>query len=121
MADYTDLELVEMEKEINKVYKQAQVEIQAKWDKYMAKAQPKVDKVHAAYVQAILHGTAEEMAKAKEAYEKAAFNMTLQNEHYQAMVNQVTNKLAETNQIALTYLNDQMPKVYCHSYNEFVE
>lgn len=121
MADYTDLELAKMEQAIHHTYTKAQKEIQAKWDKYMAKAQPKVDKAQSAYAQAMLHGTAEEMVKAKEAYEKAALNMTLQNEHYQAMVNQITDKLAETNQIALTYLNDQMPKVYCHSYNEFGE
>lgn len=121
MADYTALELAKMEQAIYHTYTKAQKEIQEKWDKYMAKAQPKVDKAQAAYAQAMLHGTVEEMAKAKEAYEKAALNMTLQNEHYQAMVNQVTDKLADTNQIALDYLNDQMPKVYCHSYNEFGE
>ena len=121
MADYTDLELAKMEQAIHHTYTKAQKEIQAKWDKYMAKAQPKVDKAQSVYAQAMLHGTPEEMVKAKEAYEQAALNMTLQNEHYQAMVNQITDKLAETNQIALTYLNDQMPKVYCHSYNEFGE
>lgn len=121
MADYTDLEIAKMEKEIHHTYTKAQKELQEKWDKYMAKAQPKVDKAQAAYIQAVADGNPVKAAKAKEAYEKAALNMTLQNEHYQAMVNQVTDKLADTNQIALDYINGQMPKIYCHSYNEFGE
>ena len=121
MADYTDLEIAKMEKEIHHTYTKAQKELQEKWDKYMAKAQPKVDKAQAAYIQAMADGNPVKAAKAKDAYEKAALNMTLQNEHYQAMVNQVTDKLADTNQIALDYINGQMPKIYCHSYNEFGE
>ena len=119
MPDYTDLELAEMEKQLNKIYKQAQSEIQEKWDKYMVKAQAKADKAQNDYIKALTNGDPNKANKAKDQYEKTMLNMTLQNEHYQAMINQVTDKLSETNEIALTYLNDQMPKIYCHSYNEF--
>lgn len=116
---YTDLELAKMEQAIYHTYTKAQKELQAKWDAYMNKVKPKVDKAWNEFMQMSFHGTPEEAAKAKEAYEKAALNMTLQDKHYQEMVSQVTEKLAETNQIALDYINNQMPKVYCHSYNEF--
>lgn len=120
MPNFTDIQIAEMEKELNKVYKAAQKDIQDKWDKYMAKAGPKVEKFKMAYENEMLFGTdANKLMSAKDKYEKALLNMTLQNSHYQAMVNQVTDKLSETNQIALDYLNDQMPKVYCHSYNDF--
>lgn len=123
MADYADLELAKIEKEIHQVYTQAQKELQEKWDKYMAKAQPKVNKAKAAAEAAMLDPNMDPVKaqKLSDAYQKAALNMTLQNSHYQEMVNQTTNKLAETNQIALSYINDQMPKVYCHSYNEFAD
>lgn len=123
MADYADLELAKIEKEIHQVYTQAQKELQDKWDKYMAKAQPKVDKAKAAAEAAMLDPNMDPVKaqKLNDAYQKAVLNMTLQNAHYQEMVNQTTNKLAETNQIALSYINDQMPKVYCHSYNEFAD
>lgn len=116
---YADLELDKMEKEIAVIYNTAKDELQEKWKAYMVKATKKTDNLYQAFVAANKTGNAEEIAKTKEAYEKAMLNMTLQNEHYQAMVNQITDKLAETNQIALTYINNQMPKVYCHSYNEF--
>lgn len=119
MPDYTDLELAKMEKQLNKIYKQAQGEIQEKWDKYMVKAQAKADKAQNDYIKALTNGDPNKANKAKDQYEKTMLNMTLQNEHYQAMINQVTDKLADTNQIALAYLNDQMPKIYCHSFNEF--
>lgn len=121
MPDYTDLELAKMEKQLNKIYKQAQSEIQEKWDKYMAKAQPKVDKVKAAAEAAMLDPNIDllKAQKLNDAYQKAMLNMTLQNKHYQAMVDQVTDKLTNVNQIALDYLNGQMPEIYCHNFNEF--
>lgn len=119
MPDYTDLELAKMEKQLNKIYKRAQGEIQEKWDKYMVKAKAKADKAQNDYIKALTDDDPNKVNKAKDQYEKIMLNMTLQNEHYQAMINQVTDKLADTNQIALAYLNDQMPKIYCHSFNEF--
>lgn len=120
MPSYTDIQLAEMEKELNKVYSQVQAELEDKWDKYMTKAQVKVDKLKNAYEHEVLFGTdTAKMTEAKQAYEKAMVNVTLKDEHYQAMVDQVTDKLADTNQIALNYLNDKMPGIYCHSYNEF--
>ena len=118
---YTDAELIAMEKQLNKIYTQANKDIQAKWDAYMKKADAKTNALHDKYENAMLFGTQDEMLKAKDAYEKACYNVTLKNQHYQDMVNQVTDKLSDTNQIALTYLNDQMPKVYCHSFNDFGE
>ena len=119
MPDYTDLELAKMEKQLNKIYKQAQSEIQEKWDKYMTKIEPKIDKAHETYKNELFNGNIEKAKKAKAKYEELTLSKTLHSTHYQAMVNQVTDKLADTNQIALTYLNDQMPGVYCHSFNEF--
>lgn len=119
MDNFSEAELTKMEKQLNKIYKEANKDIQAKWDVYMAKAQPKVDKAKAAYEHVMLFGTPEEAAKAGDAYNKAMFNMTLQNGQYKNTVNQITDKLANTNQIVLGYLNDQMPGIYCHSYNMF--
>lgn len=119
MDNFSEAELTKMEKQLNKIYKEANKDIQTKWDAYMVKAQAKVDKAKAAYEHAMLFGTPDEMTKASDVYNKAMFNMTLQNKQYQAMVNQITDKLADTNQIALGYLNDKMPGIYCHSYNAF--
>ena len=45
---YTDADVQKMEKQLNKIYKQAQKETQAAWDEYMKKAQAKTDKLQVA-------------------------------------------------------------------------
>lgn len=121
MPSYSDKELSKMEKKLNNVYKQAQKDIQQSWDKYMAKQKPKVEALKNKSEALALspNATLSEMTAAQDKYKKALLNMTLKDAHYQEMVNQVTTKLTETNQIATQYLNEQMPKVYCHSYNAF--
>ena len=121
MPTYTDLELAKMEKKLNKIYSQAQGELLNKWDNYMKKIQAKADAAKDTYLKAMSKGDPIAASDAMDAYNKAMFNMTLQNKHYQEMVDQVTDKLADTNQIALDYLNGQMPKIYAHSYNELAD
>lgn len=118
---YTDAELKAMEKELGQIYSEAQKELQAQWDAYMQKAKAKTDGLYKKLESAMLTGTPDEMAKAKDAWEKATYNVTLKDKHYHEMVDQVTSKLAATNEIALGYLNNEMPKVYCHSYNDFAD
>lgn len=118
---YTDAELAKMDKQLNKIYKQAQDELQVKWNDYMKKAQLKADKAQNAYLKALSDGDPAAATAAKDAYEKVLLNQTLQNKHYQDMVDQLTTKLADTNQQALTYLNGEMPKVYCQSFNAFAD
>ena len=118
---YTDADVQKMEKQLNKIYKQAQKETQATWDEYMKKAQVKTDKLQVAYAQALASGDPAAASAAKDAYNKAMLNQTLHNAHYQATVDQLTDKLSDVNQQALNYLNGEMPKVYCKSYNAFSE
>ena len=87
----------------------------------MKKAQAKTDKLQVAYTQALASGDPAAASAAKDAYNKAMLNQTLHNAHYQATVNQLTDKLSDVNQQALNYLNGEMPKVYCKSYNAFSE
>lgn len=118
---YTDAELKAMEKELGQIYSEAQNELQAQWDAYMQKAKAKTDGLYKKLESAMLTGAPDEMAKAKDAWEKATYNVTLKDKHYHEMVDQVTSKLAATNEIALGYLNNEMPKIYCHSYNDFAD
>lgn len=117
MSQYTEKQLQKMEKELSKIYNQCQREIQAKWDSYMEKAESKVKSLYQDYQKAIESG--EGVREAKAVYERAMLNLTLNNRHYKSMVDQVTEKLTATNEIAVSYLNGKMVANYCHSYNEF--
>lgn len=52
-------------------------------------------------------------------YKDALRNITLKNVWYKDMVNTTTKQLAEVNQTALAYVQDQMPEVYALNYNQF--
>lgn len=52
-------------------------------------------------------------------YKDALRNITLKNAWYKDMVNTTTKQLAEVNQTALAYVQDQMPEVYALNYNQF--
>ena len=122
MADkahaWTDKQLERMEKRITKTYKQAQSEITEKWNAYMARAQKRTEGLQAAYEAALKTGSASEIKAAKAALDKAKENITFKNQYYKDMVDETTLRLANVNQIAVNYMNDQMPSIYTHNYNQ---
>lgn len=115
----SDKILQDMEKEVSEIYKTAKNELQEKWDKYMKSHEPKVQAAYDAYTQSMLGGTTTKVAKAKAEYEKVLKNVTLNNDKYKAMVDEVTTKLANVNEVALDYVNGNMAKVYTLGYNDF--
>lgn len=121
MADsarqWTDAELEKIEKELQRIYRQARDEITAKWDAYMAKAQDRLSTLYNAYLNAPPDKKAEALAK----YQKAAENVTLRNEWYQSMVDQTTYELARVNQLAVDYINGNMTGIYTVNYNATIE
>ena len=121
MADparqWTDAELEKIEKELQKIYRQARDEITAKWDAYMAKAQERLATLYNAYVSAPDGQKAEALAK----YQQAAENVTLRNNWYKGMVDQTTYELARVNQLAADYINGNMTGIYTVNYNAMIE
>jgi len=125
MADkarqWTDKELEKMEKKIEKTYKQAEKETTKKWKAYMKESEKKVKSAEKAFkkefAKAEKTGNWTQAAIASDAYTKALDKQLLKNKEYQRMVNNFTNELANVNQTAIAYLNDQMPSVYRVNYN----
>jgi len=87
----------------------------------MKSIEPKLNKLKAALDEAKRSGDSKLIAKAKEEYERAVRNMTLNNERYKALVNETTAKLTNANEVATDYVNDRMAKVYSINYNQFAE
>ena len=116
---YTDKKLREMEAEIQKIYRQSQAEIQEKWDKFMKSHEPKLNKAQRELEKAKKSGNRDDIKKARDNYERRARNITFNDRRYRAMVNETTARLANVNQIALDYLNDNLSGIYTENYNEF--
>lgn len=115
----TDQELEKLEREIYELYATSQVEISEKWRKYMSSHEKKLNALYASLEEAKKSGDKDTIAKAKEEYERAVKNVTLNDKRYKAMLNETTAKLAHVNEVALDYVNGNMPKIYTLNYNEF--
>lgn len=108
-----------MEKEISNIYKDAQKDISEKWDKFMKSHYPKLKDAQEKLKEAEKSGDKDKIKDAKDVYERTAKNITVNNRRYRNMLDDVTNKLANTNQIALDYINGEMPSIYTINYNAF--
>lgn len=109
----TDERLAEMEAHISAIYRQAQGELTEKWNAYMARGQARLDDLYSDYLSA----PATEKAAAKQAYQDALQNFTLRNKWYRDMVDETTYRLAHVNEIAISYVNGEVPFIYVTNYN----
>ena len=115
----TDKKLLEMEKKISNIYKEAYDDISKEWDAFMKSHYKKLNGAREDLKKAEASGDRDEIRKAKDLYERTAKNITVNNRRYQSMINDITEKIAHTNEIALNYVNDQLPEIYTVNYNAF--
>lgn len=122
MADkarkFTDKELKKMERNISKIYKQAEEELTEKWNAYMEKGEKRLSALQNAYTEALKVGDEEIIEKAEERLQKAKKAYTLQSDHYKAMVDSVTLAMAQVNQKALSFINGELPTIYAENHEQ---
>ena len=111
--EWTDAHLREMEKHLKSVYTQAQSEITDKWRDYMARGEDRLQDLHHAWMTA----PADQKAAMLRRYQDALRAYTLQNKWYRDMVDTTTYRLAHVNEIAIAYVNGEIPKVYAQNFN----
>ena len=117
-ARQTEKKLKEVEKTLEKLYKDSQADITKAWKEYMAAQNAYVKDLQEAYQNAKLYGTAKEAREIGKELGVAKAERTLQNQYYKDMVKETTKKLAEVNQTALAYVNNQMTWVYTTNFNQ---
>lgn len=114
----TNQELKKMENHLKKVYSQAKRDVGREWYKYMESIKPKADELLKAYEDAKLTGDKDLIKETGKEYGQFLRQQTYMNEKYKSMLDTTTTKLANVNEIALSYLNNEMPKVYVTNYNQ---
>ena len=110
---WTDEQLKEIENYIRQIYQQAQREITEKMEDYMRRSEARLAELYSAYINA----PADQKEAAKQKYQKALQNATLQNKHFKAIRDEATARLANVNSMAISYLNGQLPPIYTLNYN----
>lgn len=110
---WTDEQLKEIENYIRQIYQQAQKEMTEKIESYMRRSEARLTELYNAYMTA----PADKKEAAKQRYQKALQNVTLQNKHFKAIRDEATARLANVNSIAINYMNGQLPPIYTLNYN----
>ena len=100
------------------MYSQAKRDVGREWYKYMESIKPKADELLKAYEDAKLTDDKDLIKETGKEYGQFLRQQTYMNKRYKSMLNTTTTKLANVNEIALAYLNDEMPKVYVTNYNQ---
>lgn len=113
----TDKELVKLEKKISGVFKRAQKELKKQWADFMKESAKIIKEYEDAYTEAVRTQDTKKINKAKKALKDAKIRQTFSNEHYRDVLDAVTEKIAVTNEIALSYVNDKMQPIYLMNYN----
>lgn len=113
----TDKRLAAMEKHVREIYAGAEKEIREKWEDFMQSAGEKTAKLREEYEAALKSRDPQEIRKAKAALQNRLEYVTFRNERYKALVAQMAANYAHANEIALAYINGQMPDIYVINYN----
>ena len=116
--EWTDEQLEKLEKKISRTYKQAEKELTKKWKAYMKEGEARLSALEKEYAKAKKSGDATSIAKAKDKLQKAKENYTLRSQYYKDMVDSVTLDIAKVNQMALTYVNNELPRIYAANYEQ---
>lgn len=113
----TDRRLKQIEKRVTSIYTQAQDEISKSWNVYMDNVAKKLEKLQQEYDAAKASGDTALIKSIGEKLGKAKASETYQNARYAAMLDNVTSKLANVNQTAISYINGELPSIYVINYN----
>lgn len=108
-----------MEKKVDKIYKDANKEISKDWIAFMDSHAPKLQDAYDALQEAIKSGDKDAINEAKDVYQRTAMNITVNNERFKGMADETAAKISHTNEVALAYINDQVPSIYTMNYNAF--
>lgn len=119
VREQTDKKLRKMEKKVDKIYKDANKEISKDWIAFMDSHAPKLQNAYDALQEAIKSGDKDAINEAKDVYQRTAMNITVNNERFKGMADETAAKISHTNDVALAYINDQVPSIYTMNYNAF--
>lgn len=113
----SDKELKKIEDEIERIYKDAEDDLKDKWNKYMSRAEKRVEGAEKALQDAIKTGDADAISAARAALTQKKQAVFFRDKQFSEMVDAVTDRIANVNQLAADYVNGQMPAMYRYNYN----
>lgn len=119
--DWTDEKLEAMEAHLRAIYNRAKKEIGGAWTAFMNESDAKIDKLGEAYAEAKKGGDKTAIRAAGIELSKAKQERTIMNRHYQQLTHSVAESISHVNEIAVAYVNGELPEIYSMNFNEVVK
>lgn len=113
----TDKKLIKMEQHIKDIYQQAEGDMRVKWYEFMKNAEKRTTKLRERLQNALEANDPKEIQEARAALQQRLEYVTFRNEQYKKMVEQMAENYAHANEIALAYINGELPEIYALNYN----
>lgn len=116
----TDKMLAGIERQMGRVYDTdpALLNIQKKYDKYMASVYKRTEGAYKAFIDA---DDEESKKEAKEVYMGQIRRYTIESKEYNSIIKEFVRIMADVNQKALDMVNDSMSEIYAINYNQVAE
>ena len=109
--------LTKVERHIEKEYKRAAKGVVQKWQDYMTKANAEIAELEKQYQDAKASGDKKLIKKIGIRLSQEKRKRTLQNAYYQQLVDGIAKQIAHVNEMAVAYINGQLPPVYLDNFN----
>lgn len=99
------------------IYKRNRKKIRKTWDDFFEKLKPKWEKAWKEWKNAEKNGELEKAKKAKEKFQRIMMKATVADKEYKKAMDEVTEQIANVNEIAVGYINNEIPEIYAISSN----
>ena len=113
----TDKKLRKMERKISKIYSEAKHGIAEKWNIFMQETAKELSEKQFIYEAAVKAGDKQKIKRAGKILQDTMKEKTIENRRFRDMVNITADKITRVNEIAVAYVNNQMPAIYAVNYN----
>lgn len=112
-----DKQLEAMEDELYEIYNRAYKENAEAWNAYMNEVGKEIADLEKAYNDAILDGDKDAIKRTGKKLGQTKRERTLLSDRFESVAEQTATNLYHVNEIAVAYINGQLPQVYSLGYN----
>lgn len=109
----TEEKIKQIDRHINKIYKEHYKEIYITWTSFFQKLNKKLEPLREDIEKAEIG----KIRKAKNVYKKAFLKETIRNDDFKKITNKITNNLYQLNKETAKYINQNMPEIYALNFN----
>lgn len=114
METWTERKLLEIDREINRMYRQALPKIRKEWDEFFKSIEPKISP----YYQEMINADDGEKLEKKRKYKNALKKFIYNSDEFKELVEKTAKKFSDVNRKAADAVNGNAASVYTHFFNK---